>query len=710
MAMPPGNVVIPDKVQFPAGAAGGGGGGNEIHQNQLQRQQWFPVDERDGFISWLRGEFAAANAIIDSLCHHLRAVGEAGEYDLVVGCIQQRRSNWNHVLHMQQYFSVGEVIVALQQVVLRRQQQQQQQQNHHHQQRFYYDHGKVGGRDFKRSSSAGFNRGHRGGGGGGGGDAVKEGVNSSVENHSFNGNSSENIRSEKFEEVKSGGDDATAKSHTDNHKNSSGNAQGTFSGNSEAVAVDDRSSPKESDSHPSNNQNEKQNLAITPKTFVAEEKIDGQMVNVVDGLKLYENLLDSLEVSKLVSLVNELRAAGRRGQCQDGPFLDMPLLVDSMYSVMFEYPYGLVCFVDIRILGECSSQLAMFQVMVLAILQYACWTLYFFSSSFERRLESIPALLQDVIEHFVAMQVMTMKPDSCIIDIYNEGDHSQPHMWPPWFGKPVSVLFLTECELTFGKVIDTLHHGDYKGSLKLSVAPGSFLVMQGKSSDLAKHAIPMIRKQRMLVTFTKSQPKKLTSNDGPRLPSHAGAPSSHWGPPPSRSPNHLRHHVPKHYAAIPTTGVLLVPPIRPQIPPPNGVQPLFMTTPVAAPMPFPAPVPIPPVSTGWPISSPRHPSARLPVPIPGTGVFLPPPGSGNASSALQLSATATEMNLTTETEKEKENGPGKSNHDTSASPKEKSAEKTQRQDSNGDVDGIAVKKEEQQSVSHTVAGQSAGAV
>ncbi|KAL4580865.1 hypothetical protein LXL04_017071 [Taraxacum kok-saghyz] len=29
--------------------------------------------------SWLRGEFAAANAIIDSLCHHLKAVGEPGE-------------------------------------------------------------------------------------------------------------------------------------------------------------------------------------------------------------------------------------------------------------------------------------------------------------------------------------------------------------------------------------------------------------------------------------------------------------------------------------------------------------------------------------------------------------------------------------------------------------------------------------------------------
>lgn len=39
-------------------------------------------------------------------------------------------------------------------------------------------------------------------------------------------------------------EDATAKPHTDNHKNSSGNAQRAISGNSEAVAVDDQSSPK----------------------------------------------------------------------------------------------------------------------------------------------------------------------------------------------------------------------------------------------------------------------------------------------------------------------------------------------------------------------------------------------------------------------------------------------------------------------------------
>ena len=37
---------------------------------------------------------------------------------------------------------------------------------------------------------------------------------------------------------------------------------------------------------------------------------------MVDGLKLYEDLLDRTEVSKLVSLVNDLRVAGKRGQFQ----------------------------------------------------------------------------------------------------------------------------------------------------------------------------------------------------------------------------------------------------------------------------------------------------------------------------------------------------------------------------------------------------------
>lgn len=93
--------------------------GNKMH---YANGGWYGGgDERDGFISWLRGEFAAANAIIDSLCHHLKSSSEnGGDYDEVIGSIQNRRCNWNAVLHMQQYFSVAEVVYALQQVALKR--------------------------------------------------------------------------------------------------------------------------------------------------------------------------------------------------------------------------------------------------------------------------------------------------------------------------------------------------------------------------------------------------------------------------------------------------------------------------------------------------------------------------------------------------------------------------------------------------------------
>ncbi|KAL5763016.1 hypothetical protein ACOSP7_019280 [Xanthoceras sorbifolium] len=623
----------------------------------------FP-DERDGFISWLRGEFAAANAIIDSLCHHLRSVGEPGEYDLVISCIQQRRCNWNPVLHMQQYFSVGEVLFALEQVGWRRKQR-------------YFDHVNRN----KRSTALPHFK--------------KDFHNLTVDNHGYVANSPALDKNERVAHVKSLDDkkETFVKGHEDGNSKNLGNSEIIKSDNSEpkAEALDNAcaSSPKENDSHSTENQNEKQNLTTAPKTFVGTEILDGKMVNVVDGLKLYEEQFSKSEVSKLVSLVNDLRAAGKRGQIQGQAYVvsKRPMKGHGREMIQLGVPI-----VDAPPEDDNAA-----------------------GTSKDRRIESIPSLLQDVIDRLVGMQIMTTKPDSCIIDVYNEGDHSQPHIWPTWFGRPVCILFLTECDMTFGRMIGIDHPGDYRGALKLSLTPGSLLAMQGRSAEFAKHAIPSIRKQRIIITFTKSQPKKSIPNEGQRLPSPALAPSPPWGPPPSRSPNHIRHSGPKHYAPVPTTGVLPAPPNRAQIPPPNGVPPLFVTTPVAPAMPFPAPVPIPSGSTGWPAAPPRHPAPRLP--IPGTGVFLPPPGSGG-SSPQQLSITATELNLTTETTSmpEKENGSGKSNHHSVASPKEKLDGKAQKQDCNGSLDGTGsvravMKEEEQQTVDNTtVAGKTASAV
>ncbi|XP_012478917.1 RNA demethylase ALKBH10B isoform X3 [Gossypium raimondii] len=678
MAMPSGNVVLSDKMQFaapPAAGAGGGGGGaagGEIHQHHPR--QWFP-DERDGFIYWLRGEFAAANAMIDSLCQHLREVGEVGEYEAVIACIQQRRSNWNPVLHMQQYFSVAEVSYALQQVSWRRRQRP-------------YDQGKLGGKEYKRSGF-GF-KGHRL-------EVAKEMQNSGVDNDAnltVNTISDRNDRkTEKRDDNKSGGEDkvsavsedikdAASKPQADSSLKKSGSSVGTIPGNTEPGTEEVNggctSSCKVNDLHSAQNESEKQNLAKGPKTFVGNEMFDGKMVNVVDGLKLYEELLDEKEVLDLVSLVNDLRAAGKRGQFQGQTYVasKKPMKGHGREMIQLGLPIA-----DAPLDDEISA-----------------------GTSKDRRIEAIPALLQDAIDRLVDSQVMTAKPDSCIIDVYNEGDHSMPRMWPPWFGKPICVMFLTECDITFGRMISVDPPGDFRGSLKLSLAPGSLLVMHGKSADFAKHALPSVRKQRILVTFTKYQPKKSMS-DNPRLPSPPLSQSSQWVPSPSRSPNHFRLSAgPKHYAAIPTTGVMPAPPIRPQIPPSNGVQPLFVPTPVPPAIPFPASVPIPPGSTGWPAAATRHPPPRLP--IPGTGVFLPPPGSNSASQ--QSSTTATEPNIPVETTsppQENEIESGKTNQHA-ASPEVGLDKKSPKQDCNGSVDGSvsgrAMVKEEVQCAENSV--------
>ncbi|GLT49875.1 hypothetical protein SLA2020_234010 [Shorea laevis] len=666
--MASGNLVLSDKMQFPTAASSGGGGvggvsGGEIHQHHPH--QWF-IDERDSFISWLRGEFAAANAIVDSLCHHLCIVGEPGEYDAVLNCIQQRRCNWNSVLHLQQYFSVAEVTYALQQVTFRRQQTQRS-----------FDQVKGGGKEFKRTGM-GFKQVQKF-------EVVKEAQKSGAEGDGNSGivGSEKNEPMSEKQEFKSGGDvfkvkdngspatedkkDATTKPQADIGLNKSGSFKGSLSGNLEAATevVNDGTPSSEDNVHAISNQNERQNLPTIPKTFRATEEFEGKMVDMADGLRLYEELFDEKEVAKFVSLVNDLRAAGKRGHLQGQTYIasKRPMRGHGREMIQFGHPIS-----DAPLDDESAAGI-----------------------SKDRRVEAIPSMVQDAISRLVGMQIMTVKPDCCIIDIYNEGDHSQPHLWPSWFGKPICVLFLTECDITFGRVIVADHPGDYRGTLRLSLAAGSLLVMQGKSAEFAKYALPSIRKQRMLITFTKYQPRKTIPNDNQRLPSPAVAPSCQWGPS-SRLPNHVRHTGGlKHYTPISATGVLPAPPIRPQLPP-NGVQSLFTPTPITPAMPFPTPVPVSAGSTGW-ATAPRHPPPRLHV--PGTGVFLPPSGSGNPSSPQQASSVAAETSSTMDTSSptEKGNDLGKSSHGT---PKEEVDRNTQHQDNNKSIDGTVRMNEEQQ--------------
>lgn len=656
--MPSGNAVAPDtkdKIQANAAVASGDVFGHYqySHRPPPPQQQWF-VDERDGFISWLRGEFAAANAIIDGLCHHLRTISEPGEYDAVVGCIQQRRCNWNAVLYMQQYFPITEVMQTLKQAAWRRQQQQHHHQHHQHR---HFDPVRVGGKDYRRSGS-GYRPWSRS-------ESAREvhnsGVETSVSDSGAAGAEKGDKDNEKCQERKDVVEPVDAS--IANVEEEKGPATKSFanislkdSGSTVIVPGDNAKSEAEMTSHSSTipsrdqNSNMKQGVDAVPKYFDANELVDGRTVNAVDGLKLYESLLDDKEVKKLVSLANDLRAAGRKGQSQGQTYVasKRPMKGHGREMIQLGMPVADAP-IEVENVGIARDR-------------------------------TIPALLQDVIERVVGMQIMTVKPDSCIIDFFNEGDHSQPHSWPHWYGRPVCVLFLTECDMTFGRVIAINQPGDFKGALKLSLAPGSLLVMQGKSSDFAKHAIPSLRKQRILITFTKCQPKKSTHGENRFSPPTVVQPS-HWVPSSQRSFNNVPHPAGSKQFASASTANVLAPPIHPPIPTPNGIQPLLMSPTVVQAIPFQATLPIAAPSAGWTATPPRHPPPHPPV--PGTGVFLPPPGSGNPSSPGHLSTNTTEINLIPET---RENSMGKLDHSPSASLNEKSDVQLGRQEVNGSIE------------------------
>ncbi|KAL0757523.1 hypothetical protein Bca101_095191 [Brassica carinata] len=476
---------------------------------------WIP-DGRDGFISWIRGEFAAANAIIDSLCQHLVAAGDQNEYESVVSAIQHRQASWSQVLYMQQFYSIADISHSLHQAALKRRQQQGRPQQRH-----YYSSDEFGG----RRSGPGFNKHHHGGGGyrGGGG------AESMVRNNS---------------ETKVASDD-------------------------KALSVAEEKIDNNLSSEQKQEEKDKECPASIAKSFVVEEMYEAKLVNVVEGLKLYEKMVDSNEVSQLVSLANNLRNAGRRGQLQCDAYVSYKRPNRGHGREMIQLGLPIADTMpddDESIKGKFSVKNAY------------------------RRIEPIPPFLTDIIERLVSKQIIPVKPDACIIDFFNEGDHSQPHMFVPWFGRPVGVLSLSECDFTFGRVIVSDYPGDYKGSLKLSLTPGSLLLVEGKSADLAKFAVHSIPKKRILITFTKSQPRNSIGG-------------TNWSPPPSRSPHN--HH--------------------------NSVQTIFKgpSPPLATPMPFQGGVI--PAGTSWllPPPQPR-------VPVPGTGVFLPP---GSAQEQVVLGST-----------------------------------------------------------------------
>nr|XP_043619302.1 RNA demethylase ALKBH10B-like isoform X2 [Erigeron canadensis] len=410
--------------------------------------------QKDAIISWFRGEFAAANAIIDALCGHLAQLeGGKCEYESVFAAIHRRRLNWIPILQMQKYFSIADVTLELQKVA-----------DQHKIKMMTKD--QVVEEIILDSSPAPL-------------EEIEDKDNKSDD---------ERLAVECHDETNGHVDAEVADVDiTTTHDSPKNVITDSESHEIQSLAENNEICFKQEEEWEAR----RAQIKMT-KGFVAKESVKGHMVNVVRGLKLYDDIFNDTELSTLSDFVTELRVAGQNGELSGETFIKYNQQSKAIKRELIQF--GAPIFGQIKDEATAKSQ--------------------------DSHIEPIPAPLEDVIDHLIQYHLISenRRPNSCIISFFDEGEFSQPFLKPPHLEQPISTLFLSESTMAFGRTLVCDNDGNYKGPLMLSLNKGSVLVMRGNSSDMARHVMCQSPTKRISVTFFKVRIETSENISSPTAP------------------------------------------------------------------------------------------------------------------------------------------------------------------------------------------------
>ncbi|XP_020571784.1 RNA demethylase ALKBH5-like [Phalaenopsis equestris] len=126
--------------------------------------------------------------------------------------------------------------------------------------------------------------------------------------------------------------------------------------------------------------------------------------------------------------------------------------------------------------------------------------------------DPMPYVIKRMVQRLI--QWSKLLPDyisnSCIINIYDEGRCIPPHIDHHDFVIPFcTVAFISKNNILFGKEIDIVGHGEFRGSFEIPLPLESVLVLDGNGADLAKRCIPGVRHPGVSVTFRRMMDDKI---------------------------------------------------------------------------------------------------------------------------------------------------------------------------------------------------------
>ncbi|XP_030497196.2 RNA demethylase ALKBH9B [Cannabis sativa] len=228
------------------------------------------------------------------------------------------------------------------------------------------------------------------------------------------------------------------------------------------------------------------------KDFICLERIKGKLVNIVDGLELHSGIFSAAEQKRIVNYVYMLEEKGRRGELRERTFTAPQKWMRGKGRVTIQF-------------GCCYNYATDRKGNPPGILS-------------NENVDPLPDLFKVIIRRLVKWHVLppTCVPDSCIVNIYDEGDCIPPHIDNHDFVRPFcTVSFLSEWKMIFGSNLKIAGPGEFDGPYSIPLPMGSVLVLNGNGADVAKHCVPAVPAKRISITFRRMDESKRPNDYAP---------------------------------------------------------------------------------------------------------------------------------------------------------------------------------------------------
>lgn len=221
------------------------------------------------------------------------------------------------------------------------------------------------------------------------------------------------------------------------------------------------------------------------KDFICLERVNGKFANILEGLELHTGIFSAAEQKRIVDFVYSLQEMGKKGELKARTYTAPQKWMRGKGRVTIQF-------------GCCYNYAVDKNGNPPGILQNDV-------------VDPIPPLFKVIIRRLVKWHVLppTCVPDSCIVNIYEEGDCIPPHVDNHDFLRPFcTVSFLSECDILFGTNLKVIGAGEFEGSFAIPLPVGSVLVLNGRGADVAKHCVPAVPMKRISITFRRMDESK----------------------------------------------------------------------------------------------------------------------------------------------------------------------------------------------------------